>query len=227
MKEKWEWERFSCLSLPWHWFHVQKLWRTVLLNVNQQVTMISSLCTITVVKLELLGIQALFFSISDSICGDKCLTGHGKCICGNEMFQANNGYYCCTPKNVTCKKEDDSKLSSDVTCLVGQKLRLDKFCRYQEQCPTSSKYTNARTAATINCSHVYDQPCPRRRLSKWICSNSVNTTIKPFNKYCSIGVICPPTKNGPAFKQCYDPYVHLHSSIIITNIRKTLVCKRL
>lgn len=137
------------------------------------------------------------------ICGDKC--HYYECHCGprkSDKIEWNDGYYCCTSKNVTCVKR-----GRDVYCPEGRRLKWDEFCQAQNQCPVSGW---SKSALTSNCSYVENQHCPdpgektngAQKISK-ICK----TDVKNIEDYCDTsqnGGICPTAHSRYDYLQCYD-----------------------
>ena len=142
--------------------------------------------------------------IAGRICGNKCISSihfnenhaNSKCHCGdNEGFGYKERYYCCTPQNSTCTKEDNGNV---VKCPKGKRLKIDDFCDYQGQCPVS---TSSTTAVTSDCQDHKNTHCPKHLRSSRICDVFQSLKIEHF---CRYGTACPKAKEGLVYKQCYD-----------------------
>ena len=112
-------------------------------------------------------------------------------------------YYCCTPRNITCKGY------SETICSEGQTQRFDEYCEEQELCPI---HTNSLTAISSNCSHKQNHFCPVKHTSSKICIDKLNVSVNMYCDYKSSiisppthGKLCPMAKNSIIYEQCYSP----------------------
>ena len=143
--------------------------------------------------------------IAGEICGDKC-TGFnyesGYCYCGNdEKFGPNDGYYCCTPNNVTCNEKTGIDKKGDVECPEGKKLPWNTFCENQGQCPFS---VASIIAVESNCSNFGNIHCPEsNRYSSKICLDDTPLNIED---YCLNGRDCKQAAGGFDYQQCHNEF---------------------
>ena len=112
------------------------------------------------------------------------------------MFESNQGFYCCVPKEVTCEKE--GSLGWNVTCPKGNKLKWEEMCYFQNTCPVS---VWSSIAVESKCDHLVGDQCPDEGLVSKVC-NSASDTVN-IQSNCHKGEICPKAKKGIEYEQCF------------------------
>ena len=151
-------------------------------------------CKLKMLKFNDIQSEIIFNSIiTDYICGDKCLEYDihytSTCQCGEDNFNHNEFFYCCTSHDVTCERQGLNEY--DVNCTMGKKLPFNEKC--QNRCTTAL----SRVAVTTNCNQAGNN-CPVSDYSSKMCTNSVNiASIGDIENACYIGEVCPEAKNGP------------------------------